>query len=101
LKIINSDSVVNTNLHIINSENVANSSLYIINTKEKGEYPKDFLYKLKHDRECAKEFNAVNFFDGICIINNKNLAIKYDMITNIRSQFLIKQWTNIKRCNWW
>jgi len=80
-----SDSVGNINLNIINSESASYTNLYIISTNEKEECPKDFPYKLQNDVNCAKECNATDFFNGICIINNKDSTVKDEMINNIRS----------------
>ena len=60
----------------------------IINKNEKEECPKDFPYKLQNDENCSKECNSTDFFNGICIINNKDSSIKDEMINNIRSGIL-------------
>ena len=51
-----------------------------------GECPKDFPYKSQNDKNCEKECNATDLFNGICIINNKDSEIKDEMINNIRSE---------------
>ena len=72
----------------LNPDSVIDYNSHIINTNEKDECPKDFPYKLKNETECVKECNATDFFNGICIINNKDSKVKDDMIGNIRSEIL-------------
>jgi len=69
-------------------DSVVNSNSNIININEEGECPRDFPYKLQNDTECVKECNVIDIFNGICIINNKDSAVKDDIVNNIRSGLL-------------
>ena len=71
-----------------NPDSVIGNNSHIINRNEKDECPKDFPYKLKNETECVKECNATDFFNGFCIINNKDSTAKDDLIENIRSEIL-------------
>ena len=72
----------------LNPDSIIDNNSHIININEKGECPKDFPYKLKNDTQCVKKCNAIDFFNGICLINNKDPTVKDDMINIIRSELL-------------
>jgi len=72
----------------LNPDSSFDNDSNIINTNEKYQCPNDFPYKLLNNAECVKECNATDFFNGICIVNNKDSTVKDDMIDNIRNELL-------------
>ena len=77
---------ITTIVDISDIENISDKSENSNNIKYiDKECPENMPYQLKNDK-CVEECNALDFFNGICKINNNNPEIQENLIDNIKSQ---------------